>query len=161
MTCDEARELLLEAEPGELEGTGGSPLSLHLAACGRCAAAAARIVQATRALDAHLAAPPDEEAVDAVLAALGRAGPRPVASVVDLRAPRWRRAAWGSLAMAAAATGLLFVARLPAPINEGANEAAPSVAAAVPPPPLIEASSAATVAVIETDNPDITVLWFF
>lgn len=58
--------------------------------------------------------------------------------------------------MAAAAAGLLLVARGPAPVPEGM----PRVAT-VPPPPLVETSSAATVAVLETGNPDITVLWFF
>ena len=157
MTCDEARELLLEAGPDELEGRGGSPLALHLRGCAGCAAAAARIVQATRALDTHLLTTADEEAVDAILAGLGHPGSRRTAPVRDRPDPRWRRAAWGSLAAAAAAVGLLFVARGSAPVNE----AAPRLAASVPAPPLVEASSAATVAVIETDNPDITVLWFF
>src|SRR5689334_14975812 len=40
MDCTTARDLMLEAEPAELEGRGTSELVVHLAACTRCRAAA-------------------------------------------------------------------------------------------------------------------------
>jgi hypothetical protein len=157
MTCDEARALLLEAEPEELKGTGGSPLSLHLSACPRCAAAAARVLEATRELDAHLATASHGSGVDAVLARLADAGTLGGEGLHGRPQRRWGPAVWGSLALAAAAAGLVFVTRTPAPMHEGT----PRTTASAPPLPLVEASNAATVAVIQTDNPDITVLWFF
>jgi hypothetical protein len=157
MRCDDARIL-------QLAGEGGSDLSLHVRSCLRCAAAAAEILRTTAELEARLTTSVDEGAVDAVLARLAQAGRRDGPGTNSPPGARWRGSAraslWAplgaSLAVAAAAAGLLLVSRDPAPFPEGA----PRVAA-TPAPPLVESSGAATLAIIQTDNPDITVLWFF
>jgi hypothetical protein len=70
---------------------------------------------------------------------------------------RWlpsARRSWIPLVAAAALAGVLLVARRgePPPLAPVArSEALPTV----------EAASTGGVAIIETDNPDITVLWFF
>ena len=64
---------------------------------------------------------------------------------------RWR---WVGLAAAAAVAGLLLVAR-------GGDPPAPLPVAQAQALPTVEEASTGGVAIIETDNPDITVLWFF
>jgi hypothetical protein len=50
MTCDHALELLLEADLGELDGAGESPLARHVRDCAKCRAVAAQLAMDTRAL---------------------------------------------------------------------------------------------------------------
>jgi len=128
MNCDEARELLLEAELVELRGEGDSPLARHVTACAGCRAMAAHILSQTAALHA----------------ALER---RPAAK----RRFAWRRAVPVGLA-AAAALALLLVPRT--------KETRVLPAAAVAPHEGVVAT-ASNVAVIQTQNPKITVVWYF
>ena len=155
-TCHEIHDLLLEATPEELRGGGEGALAAHLRSCGECRHRAELLLRADEALDAALGAAPAPD-VDAILA---RAAAAPVelgwlrrTASVTRRAAATRRA-WIPLAAAAVLAGLLLVprSRTPAPL--------PTVA---PPQavPLVEAASAGGVAILETDNPNITVLWFF
>ena len=50
MNCNEARELLLTADPEELAGSGATPLADHLRECTRCAALARAVGADTDAL---------------------------------------------------------------------------------------------------------------
>lgn len=50
MRCQEAAELILEAEPAELAGEGDSPLADHLRVCGRCARVGTRLLEGGRVL---------------------------------------------------------------------------------------------------------------
>lgn len=158
-TCSDIRELLLEASPAELGGEGDGPLAAHLRECALCRRRAARLLEADEALDAALGAPGTLD-VEAVLERAARLPSVHLVSTWGARAgSAARRAlsarrAWVPLAAAAAVAGLLLVARSPAP------PPLPAVAHAEA-PPLVEESSAGGVAIIETDNPDITVLWFF
>ena len=159
MRCEDARALLLEADLPDLDADGPSPLADHLRTCARCAEAAAAILQELASLESQLTASVPDGAVDTIMARLGPAGaskpPQPEAAPLSLS--RWRRSPWIPVAMAAGVAGLFFVARMRTPIPERMLP----VAASAPSLPLVESSGAATVAVIETDNPDITVLWFF
>jgi hypothetical protein len=191
MTCEEARVLLLEAEISELEveipdvdASTASPLAQHMRTCAKCAAAAGDIVRATRALDAHLSEVADAAGVDVVLARLGvpagnapeASGPDadradgaaiPVTNTTDVRRVRPRRAAWSAVALAAAAAGLLFVTQGPwtrGPLIRGLGPrpaATPFTTVAAAPLPLVEDAGGDDVAILQTDDPDITVLWFF
>lgn len=170
MRCEDARTLLLEADVAELDPDGSSPpsspLAAHLRDCARCAAAAADIRRSLAELDAHLTAAAPDGAVDAIMARLAE----PVAAAAGGSAPAraiaggffpagrtWRRSPWIPFALAAGVAGLFYVARVRTPLPEGGT----ALLASAPALPLVESSGSAGVAVIETDNPDITVLWFF
>lgn len=50
MTCDTALELLLDAEPAELDGRAATPLGNHVRRCARCGRVAAQLMRDTRLL---------------------------------------------------------------------------------------------------------------
>ena len=54
MICDDMLELMLEADPAELEGRGNSTLAGHLRDCTRCGRVAAQLLTDTRRLDKAL-----------------------------------------------------------------------------------------------------------
>lgn len=58
MTCQSALELLLDAEPGEFQATGATPLGEHLRGCARCRRVAAQLMQDTQRLAPAMAAVP-------------------------------------------------------------------------------------------------------
>ena len=140
--CQEAYELLLEAEPAELRGEGDLPLARHLASCAECAALAAGL----RAQHEQLA--------QALTALTPAHPPRAVA----------RRRRWPVfIAPLAAAALLLLVLRQqgswPRPRPEW-----PSLDALEPDVPtstVVNAIGAAGVVVLQTRDPNITVVWTF
>ena len=146
MNCDAARERLLEADLAELRG--GGELALHLQACEHCRRQAQVIVDQYTALRSAL------EGQAPRLDPADRRWQRPLR-----RVPAWRR--WGVVVPLALAASLaiLAVARRNRPGLEPATSM-PAVASAgagldVQGPP------ATTVAVFQTDNPDIVVIWSF
>lgn len=146
--CARPLDELLEADLGVLAGEGESELASHIRTCERCGSAAGTILNATTRLDAALAEegpPPD---VDAILA-------RARLEATDIRFAPGRVPAKRWIALAAAAVAALMVIgrREPIPVASAPPRA--------PAPPLVEPSDGADVAVIRTDNPDITILWFF
>lgn len=149
MKCDEAYPLLLEADPTELRGEADSPLSQHVRTC-RCRAVAERISREEERL---------RTALDAVQ-------PRLSAQEASKRAAgearlRGRREIWLGLAPVAAAAGLagiLFVST-GGPTSGPLEEPTPVAQAA--PPPVVKAAPGQQVAVFETDNPNIVVVWSF
>jgi hypothetical protein len=151
--CVVARDLMLEAEPAELEGRGDSELARHLAGCGPCGAAARAILAAERELGrALLATTPRRDASEAV-----RAGTRRAAH------HRWL---WGATPLAAAAVvALVLLGRrgVPGlPGVPGAAAVAPSPRRAAPGSDIaVVAPPGQSVAVLRTDNPEIVVIWFF
>ncbi len=150
MTCRRVRDALLEADLSELRLEGESPLVLHLRGCPRCRAAAERILTAEEELAGALARSVPHPDADAVLAgARTRRGAR-----------RWTgalRARWPALLplAAAAVLVLLLLAREgpPPPAVAVLEETAPGIQ--------LEVSSGRPVAVIETEDADITVVWIF
>jgi hypothetical protein len=92
MHCENARELMLEAEMTELEGRGDTALARHIAGCELCQAYARRLLDGYAQLDAGLSA----------LA--------PRAALRTRRSPRaWTR--WVPLPLAAAAVLALMLTR--------------------------------------------------
>lgn len=146
--CESRLEALQEADIGELSGSGDSDLARHIRSCARCRAAAEDVIAAVRSLDSALnsTAEPD---VDALLA---RARMRPLRGAVGVLPLSTRR--WSMLA-AAAAIGAIMLGRgeRPLPGDTPLLLSTASVAFDVP--------TGRDVAVLQTDNPNITVLWFF
>jgi hypothetical protein len=157
MTCAEAIEALLEAEPTALEGIGGEPLARHIRECPSCAERARTILQGEAALVQALGTQVRALDLDQILERAGAAGP---GQPTRLPAP-WR--SWSisrhrrTLLPLAAAAGMtaLFLTRepsLPGPVYS--------------PPPAsqgldVQVPEGRSVAVLETNNPEITVLWLF
>ena len=143
ISCETARELLLEAEPGELRGEGDGPLAAHLRGCPACRQRAAYVIKETdrlhRAIDAlplplHAAASGSG----------GEAAPR-----------RWPVLV--PLALAAGVAALVLVRRH--------DVTAPStplrVARAIAPPLDVQVPAGQSVAVFQTANPNIVVIWSY
>lgn len=159
MKCDTVIQRLLEAEPGELRGEGNAPLAGHLTACDRCARIAETLAVELEALDRGLdrvaqGGGDAEAAADRALAAVGaERGSGPFAEPGN-----WLRSAWVPLAAAAALVGVLLTGRDPAP-NDGvaADPATSPTAARVAVTPPAERG----VAVLETGNPKITIIWLY
>jgi hypothetical protein len=154
--CENVRRLILEAEPDELRGIGPGAVATHVRGCTSCARLAGRILDETAALDEYLAAEADASAVERVLRRAGIPIARTAPTPARPRRAWVRPSAWVALAAAASVTVLLVArGRIPTPTSR------PVALAVAAPPPLVQSSSDRTVAVMQTDNPDITVLWFF
>jgi hypothetical protein len=169
--CTPFRELMLEADPGELRGVGNGALARHLRACDSCARVAALLLEETARLDALLDDAPEVD----VAGILARAGmspastapePRiapPSAAAVAPSAPARvgmlfpRRRIWIPLAAAAALAAVLLL-RSPRLRSPGASVAAAPATAA---PPLVEPAAGQDAAILQTDDPEITVIWLF
>jgi hypothetical protein len=160
MRCRDALRALLEAEPQELRGEGESAVAAHVRMCPECGMAA----------DALLAG---EESLAETLR--GQAPPLDVKSVLERARsadeesvrlpfpppsrPRWRSAAWKSVVplAAAAATAFLLLTR-----DGGIPPVTPvSEPAVITTAQVLEAPEGKNVAVLETQNPAIAVVWFF
>ena len=189
MRCEVALDRMLEADPDELRGGAGTELSAHIAGCQRCAAAAAALRAELDTNDAAMAAFADpgpdaaDAAADAALAArvrqadraagaapgraedprvpAGRPGRLRVEEVEPVPVPgpgSWIRRSWIPLAAAAALAAVLVVTGddpfpVPDPGTQTETRVAPRVA--VRPP----ADRGA--AVMETENPNITIVWLY
>lgn len=150
MTCEQARQAMLDADPAELAGQGSSALVGHLVSCARCAGRAHAILEGQQALAAALSAHrPRVAAEEAVQAAhVAAAQPEP-------RRRGWRVAVSGALAAGIAL--LLFWTRWNPPAERMvAPESAPAL-----PPFAVQGPPGRTVAVFRTANPDIVVVWYF
>ncbi len=154
MNCTEARDRLLEADLAELNGEVGTDLSRHLRDCAGCRALAERLAAQERSLAAALDAVRPRMGVEEALA---RAEAESASRGRVLTFPL--RKAWGLLPLAAAAAvaGVLVTSnggQLPGePIDVAALREA-SV-------PTVEEATGRNVAVFETENPDIVVVWIF
>lgn len=176
MRCDEALERMLEAGPAELRGEADTGLAAHIAACDRCAAVAAAMLEEADAVDAALdeyavgrpmgeAAGADaptghhtaaDAAADAALAAVREeaAGAIPLAQPT---AP-WIRRAWVPLAAAAALAAVLVLRQAPAPLPMGAP---PSDEPTVQPRVSVTPPADKGAAIMATENPNITIVWLY
>ena len=160
--CRKSVAALLEADVDELLGYADTELSRHLSGCARCAAAAQRILDANRALDHALDSAPALD-VETVLArarlaaaagAAGRSARRPDARhATGSPGRRWH--AWAGLVAAASVAALVLLSDRE-PSLPGTPTSSLATARAT-----VEAPADRNVIVIQTDNPDITVLWFF
>ena len=151
MLCRDALRALLEAEPLELKGEGESAVAAHVRECSECRAAAEVLLTGEESLAETLR---------------GQAPPLDVKSVLERAhsAPgpgrrAWRSAAWKSVVplAAAAATAFLLLTR-----NGGMPPVAPvSEPSLITTAQVLEAPEGMNVAVLETQNPAIAVVWFF
>jgi len=154
ISCEVVRDALLVAEPEELRGEGRGEVVDHLRTCAQCRADAGRIMAGSRALDAWLGKPGRAP----TLAQLAGRVPGDPGSA---RRGSWRRArpavAWIALSAAAAAVALLV--RPPVRPRHSGNVV--EVPRKEEPLPLVQDAGGRSFAVLETEDPDITVLWFF
>jgi predicted anti-sigma-YlaC factor YlaD len=151
MNCESARELLLTADPAELEGRTGSPLADHLRSCPACRAAAERLLTAQRALRDVLGA---GQAAGAATAAV-----RVAVQSAERRRRAARRVLLGlPLAAAAVLAGVLVLRRTPEP------PLSPPVrdAGGVPARFAVSAPPGRNVMVLQQpDTSHVIVVWFF
>jgi len=151
MTCAEALQTILEADPSILEGQGESSLALHIQECPRCREMARVVLEGESLLAEELVAalpPPDLEALlDEVL------GPDSTPPKLRFRP---RRLGLTLLPLAAAAAMVaLFLGSEPRLPGDPylPPQRAPGLGLEVP--------EGQNVAVMATNDPDITVLWLF
>lgn len=167
MTCDDVRRRLLRCDPAELAGTAGTPLARHLESCEGCRRIAATLLEGERALaraldaavggaNARRAADRAREAADAA-SGLSRGGARAAESGGSEPGRRpWRR--WVPLA---AAAGLALALLLPGgrertggpPLTDSPRRPGPSAFS-------VESDAEGPVTVLQTRDPDVTVVWF-
>jgi len=147
---------LLRADVDELRGGGSSELAGHILDCERCGALARSILSGYETLDDTL-----DPAVDVQgrsIVALGRA----LAARGDRHRPRWALPmppAWAAATAAAASIAAALALVLPAPLDPALEPAwqPPTTWAS---PPVVSAPQH-NVAVIQTGNPDITIIWLY
>ncbi|MDH3290130.1 MAG: hypothetical protein OEO20_11845 [Gemmatimonadota bacterium] len=146
MKCTDAYQQLLTAAPAELTGRGSTELSQHIRSCSRCGAAAVAILTHT----------------DALRQAMNASVPSHPPARAPERAPKLqrRRRRWLVAAPALAAAGLATLLLTSDTANVG-PEIDPPVRAARVASPLVEQPAGVDVAVFNTNNPDIVVVWFF
>lgn len=152
-TCRETRNWLLESDASEWGETSADRERErdHLNGCDSCQALATRILRTNAMLDEVLSSP--GPGVDsAALIARARLQSEPARSTLIRRTASRR---WLVLA-AAAALGALTLWGEREPRLPGTTLAYPSG-----PDPVVHATTSDGVAVFQTDNPDITVLWFY
>jgi len=159
MTCASTREWILEVDPEELEQDASGEHADHLAECALCRALADEILGAEVALRHTLDSV--EPALD-VVAALDQAREAHRAAVQQTA--RRRRLWQVAVPLAAAALGgILLVGRpppVPVPAFDPATVRAARALGLVGPRPVVKAEGHQSVAVLPTENPNITVIWF-
>lgn len=144
MTCSEAREGILEADPSVLRGEGGDPLSLHLEQCEECRALARFVLAGEDRLGTFLQEAPRRPSVEEILREAG--GPPPT----RLRAPL-------VLVPLLAAAGLAALLLMPeAPMPEPVHTVPPASTGLN-----VDVPEGRSAAVLTTGDPNITVLWIF
>jgi len=157
MTCEEALDLILEADPRSLEGRGDSPLAEHLRMCARCQSTANIVLEEEAQLSKAMTREAPRVDSMAILAAAERRRALPMGppSMPVRWRTRSRNLAMAGLASAAAVIALLL----------GRNPSLPGPEYSVPQVEIsgldLQVPDGRTAAVLETNNPDITVLWLF
>lgn len=155
MRCEDARDRILDCHLEELTGEVQTELSEHLRGCDDCRRIARAVVAGERGLARALddaAAAPDEQALE-----LATAGRREASRAEDRRL--WRLA----VPLAAAAALLLWLlpleeaSREPGSVPGGRELAARQD---LPPQVGVRVEGKRQVAVIETRDPQVTVVWF-
>jgi hypothetical protein len=159
-TCVEMRERLLEADPAELLGEGDSTVALHVAGCAACTAAARRILRSQQEL-ADALSQLSERAAPAAGAGVVAVGPVASAETAGRRAPGARRRLLRAMPpLAAAAVLVLFLLQQRAVDELPRLEPVPEPTAYALDMPVVNATDGSDVAVMQTTNPNITVVWF-
>lgn len=164
MTCGEALNRMLEAEPAALRADAGADpvLAEHLRGCGRCRRVAATLVTELEALDAGLeelatAPGPSRSGSDSP------GGSRPRRAAGSGRGVVRRLGTWVPLAAAAvlAAVLLLRPGGDPDPPPDGPAGAGAAASVARPGRVAVTLPADRGGAVMSTRNPNITVVWLY
>ena len=151
MTCTEALQAILEADLTDLEGQGESSLARHVRECPRCQEGAQAVLKEESALAQGLAEAVASPELDVLLdQALGPA--------TQPKTLRFRPRRFGLTLLPVAAAAAMVVLFL------GSEPQLPGDPY-LPPEPVpglgLEAPEGRNVAVLATNNPEITVLWFY
>ena len=150
VTCDVALERMLEAEPEELVPQGESELADHIRGCARCRSVAAELLAGGKLLAAQLEPRPTVGAVESTRLAV-RSRRR------FERRRRLRTALW-PLAAAALLTVIVVADRTRGPSIDPSE----TLAAARPTTERTVRFSPSTNGILlKTNNPKITILWFY
>ncbi len=150
MNCEIALDRMLEAEPAELRGELDTDLARHLSQCARCHAVAEEIVAGEARLASGLRALQPSREVDAVVRRV-KARPRFARQVIRSKIRLVPLAAAAALAL------LLFRADRSREFDGTVTPTAlPSAG-----PPAVQVSPNTNFVLMKTDNPKITVLWFY
>lgn len=172
MTHEKALEAMLTAEPAELRGDAATRLSFHIRDCGRCRAVARAILAEQAELDAEIrtTAPvrSADELADAVLARAAERDIEPgeaAAVAVPLRrqrrGSRLRHTGWKVAVPTLLAAVLAALFLLPRHGEWRPPEGRAVIASAAARRGAIEAPADGSVAVIQTRDPNIKVVWFY
>lgn len=149
MTCAGARALLREADLRELRETADTELSRHLRSCARCRAVAERLLTMESEL-AHALARATPPPLAAAIENVGRAAARRAAR------RRWSLRLTPVAAAAALVAGILLGRREPDAALRSPPDVLPNAGGIA-----VQAPPGRSVAVFETNNPAIVVIWFF
>jgi anti-sigma factor RsiW len=146
MNCLDASQELLTADPAELTGHAPTELSRHIRDCSRCGTAAAAILSHT----------------DTLRRAMNRSVPSqpPARALERARRLQQRRRRRLVAAPVLAAAGLATLLLTSDTASVGSEIGLPAQAARVA-SPLVEQPMGVDVAVFNTDDPNIVVVWFF
>lgn len=150
--CDQ-EAALLRADVAELNGTASTSLGEHIRDCDRCRARARTILARYEALGEVLDAPVVVDAKGIVAAGRHR-------SDTGVRKSPWRLPMPPMWAAAAAAASIAAALVLSLPVQQEPPPGEAWLPAPAPSVPVVSAPHH-NVAVIQTDNPDITVFWFY
>lgn len=150
VNCEMALDQMLESDVEDLTGESGTELAAHIVACERCQAVASEIVEGQRRLADSLRAMEAVRTVDVVL------------DEVRSQATRRRRRAraFGVLVPLAAAAALALLVTSDRSGTVPSDAVIPEIAIAVP-PTLVRLPPATNAILLKTDNPKITVVWFY
>jgi hypothetical protein len=186
MNCTDIREQFLEASATALAGHGESVVARHVRTCMACQALATRILDETEGLAADLGhlqpRMSEEEAVRVAREGRATVGGKAVADrglptrrrrrsgAVD--SPDPRRGRWWAPVPVAAAAAIAALVLTAGPRGPGLEEIGPSGPSAFPgSEPTVAVESLAglsvevpvqgRVAVFETSDPSVTVVWFY
>ena len=150
VNCDTALEQMLVSEVEDLTGESGTELAAHIVACARCQAVASEIVEGQRRLADSLRAMESGRTVDTVL--------DEVRAQVTRRRRRTR--AFRVLVPLAAAAALALLVTTDRSGTVPSSVAVPESATAVP-RTMVRLPPTTNAMVLKTDNPKITVVWFY
>lgn len=150
--CAHVRELMLEADPAELRGSGSPVVAAHVRECGQCRLLAERMLSAHQQLDDALSTLTGQHAAAPALTMRSRRDR--TRSLLSARAAR----VFAPLAAAAVLVLMLYQQRTPDDLPS--LEPMADVVALADGAPVVNVTSGDDVAIMSTTNPSITVIWY-
>ena len=159
MTCTEALDLLLEADPETLAGRGESPLTAHLRSCAHCQATATRLLAAHQHDSMAYLGVAARRAPGAV-AELVMATPNVEAQMRPRRSRGWR-VGFALVPLAAAAALLLVVTARRDARREAFQASMDAAFAASTAVTNVKVPPGRNAVVFKTRDPNISVVWIY